>query len=315
MRVVFMGSAPISCVSLSALLEDSQCEVVGVVTQPDRASGRNLQVTPGPVRLLAETHGIPVHAPERVNRQASIDVIAGWSPDVIVVLAYGQILKAALLSMARLGCINVHTSLLPKYRGAAPIHWAVVNGETESGVTTMQMDAGMDTGDILLQAVVPIGPDDTAGELHDALAEVGARLLVQTLHERDTGVWVPRAQDHGSATYAPKLSKADGRIKWHETAQDVHNRVRGFNPWPGASCVLPGKGPAEARMLKVHRTRITAGAGEPGTVIDISRGGPTVATMDGAVQLVSVQPAGRKTMSGDDFLRGHSVRMGERLET
>ncbi len=314
MRVVFMGSAPISCVSLNALLADAQCEVVGVVTQPDRARGRKLKVRPGPVRVLAESHGIPVHAPERVNRQESTDVIAGWSPDVIALFAYGQILKDTLLGMAPMGCINVHTSLLPKYRGAAPIQWAVVDGETESGVTTMLVDAGMDSGDILLQTVVPIGPDDIAGELNDTLAQAGGELLVQTLHERHAGTLVSQMQDHASATRAPKLSKADGRIQWADSAQAIHNRVRGLNPWPGCSCVLPGEGPADRRLLKVHRTRVVDGAGEPGTVIDISAGGPTVATNEGAVQLVSVQPAGRKAMSGDDFLRGHALQLGERME-
>lgn len=314
MRVVFMGSAPISCVSLEALLADSACEVVGVVTQPDRARGRKLQVHAGPVRVLAEANGVPVHAPERVNRSDSTDLIASWAPEVIAVTAYGQILKDALLTMAPLGCINVHTSLLPKYRGPAPIQWAVATGETESGVTTMQIDAGMDTGDILLQTVVAIGPDDTAGVLHDTLAEAGARLLVETLRDARAGRCKAQAQAEGDATYAPKLSKQDGVIDWGGSAQKIHDRVRGFNPWPGCSCVLPGDAARDRRLLKVHRTRVTDGHGEPGTVIDISGGGPTVAANEGAVQLVSVQPAGRKMMSGDDFLRGYALHVGEQME-
>ena len=314
MRVVFMGSAPISCVSLEALLADADVDVVGVVTQPDRASGRKLQVRPGPVKALAESRGIAVLAPERVNTPDAIAAIRAFAPDLIAVLAYGQILKRDLLEMAAYGCINVHTSLLPAYRGAAPIQWAVANGDSESGVTTMQMDAGMDTGDILLQTRVAIGPEDTAGDLHDALAVAGAGLLVDTLQGLRAGTLTPRPQDAASATYAPKLKKSDGRIDWTLPAAAIHNRVRGFFPWPGCSCYLSGEAPLDQRVLKVHRARVVDATGQAGTVIDISAGGPTVAASQGAIQLLRVQPAGRKAMSGDEFLRGHTLQVGERMD-
>ncbi|MFT5239259.1 MAG: methionyl-tRNA formyltransferase [Kiritimatiellia bacterium] len=314
MRVLFMGSAPISCVSLEALLADADVNVVGVVTQPDRASGRKLQVRLGPVKALAESRGIPALAPERVNTPQAIAEIRAFAPDLIAVLAYGQILKRDLLEMAAYGCINVHTSLLPAYRGAAPIQWAVANGDSESGVTTMQMDAGMDTGDILMQTRVAIGPEDTAGDLHDTLAVAGAGLLVDTLQGLRAGTLTPRPQDAASATYAPKLKKSDGRIDWTLPAAAIHDRVRGFFPWPGCSCYLSGEAPLDQRVLKVHRARVVDATGEAGTVIDISAGGPTVAASQGAIQLLRVQPAGRKAMSGDEFLRGHTLQVGERMD-
>ncbi len=315
MRIVFMGSAPISCVSLAALLAEDAFQVVAAVTQPDRARGRRLQVQDGPVKSMALAADIPVHAPERVNTRDSVELIRGFAPDVIAVIAYGQILKRDLLQLAPAGCVNVHTSLLPKYRGAAPIQWAVAHGNRESGVTTMQMDRGMDTGDILLQTPVAIGPEDSAGDLHDALALEGARLLVRTLHALHAGTLLPRPQVEADASYAPKMSKADGRIDWAMTASEIHDRVRGFYPWPGSSCVIPGEGKPDTRMLKVHQVRVVEGEGEPGSVIDVSTpGGPIVAAGAGAVQLLAVQPAGRKTMSGDDFLRGHAMQVGERMQ-
>ena len=244
----------------------------------------------------------------------SIHVIRGFAPDVIAVIAYGQLLKSKLLELAPYGCVNVHTSLLPKYRGAAPIQWAVAHGNTVSGVTTMQMDEGMDTGDILLQTPVPIGAQDTAGDLHDVLAVEGGRLLVETLRGLREGTLVPRAQVASDATFAPKLLKMDGRIDWTMTATEIANRVRGFCPWPGSFGRLPGTGHPDSRILKVHRVCVVEGAAAPGMVIGVSGAGPTVATGQGAVQLISVQAAGRKTMSGSDFLRGHALRVGARMD-
>ncbi|NQU40657.1 MAG: methionyl-tRNA formyltransferase [Lentisphaerae bacterium] len=309
MRAVFMGSAPLSCASLEVVLD--LCDVVGVVAQPDRPRGRKLKVCHGAVKALALSRDVPVVTPEHINEAESVAVLAAWRPDVIVVVAYGQILRQPLLDIPPLGCINVHTSLLPAYRGAAPIQWAVANGDTETGVTTMFMDTGMDSGDIIYQDRVAIGSDETGAALHDRLALRGAALLRRTLTDLTEGVVPRRPQDVKTATTARRLQRADGRIDWSQSAQRIHNRIRGFNPWPGSFCHAPN-----GRLLKVWQAELAPNPTEahPGTVIGFTDGSPVVASSDGAVRLLEVQPEGAKVMGGAAYVRGHALREGDLLE-
>ncbi|MFC1462649.1 methionyl-tRNA formyltransferase [Verrucomicrobiota bacterium] len=309
MRVVFMGSAPLSCPSLEALAGADGIEVVAAITQPDRPKGRRLSVSESPVKALASSLGIAVQTPENVNAAPSVAAIAGPAPDVIAVAAYGQILKPCVLDLPRLGCVNVHASLLPRYRGAAPIQWAIANGEGITGVTIMFMAEGMDTGDIITQAEVEIGDTETGGELHDRLGTVGARTLVEALQLFQAGDVPRRAQDAAEATYAPKLKKSDGEIDWTSPARDVYNRVRAFNPWPCCRCRIKG------HNLRVLAVRVEDGDGEPGTVLEVSGDGPVVAAGEGSVRLVEVQPEGKRPMGGAAYLSGHGLEVGEVLDS
>ncbi len=279
-----------------------------MVTQPDRPKGRNLELSPCPVKQYLGARQIPVLSPERVNTPESLGVLRALAPDLIVVVAYGQLLKPDLLAIPPLGCINVHGSLLPRYRGAAPIQWAVANGDAESGVTTMYMNAGMDTGDMILKRIIPINDADTGGRLHDKLSLVGATLLGETV-ELIRNHCAPRTpQDDLQATVAPKLRKSDGRLDWSLPARILHNRVRAFNPWPGSSCTMPGDA---GKVLKVLATRVESheGAhGTPGTLLESSGEGPLILTAEQAIRLLEVQPEGRKPMSGAAFLRGYTLK-------
>jgi methionyl-tRNA formyltransferase len=306
-KVVFMGSAPLSCATLDALAACDFCELCAVVTQPDRPRGRRLQAASCASKARAMDLGIPVLTPVDVNAPESIDHIKRLAADVVVVVAYGQILKPQLLSLVPDGFINVHTSLLPRYRGAAPIQWAVVRGETETGVTTMRMDAGMDTGDMLLQRATPIGPGETAGDLHDRLAVLGAELLVETLARWQAGTLEAIPQRDADATLAPKLSKQDGRMDWTQSAGDLYNRVRGLNPWPVCWCQGPGK-------LRVWEAEAVPGAGKPGTLLEFDDDCPVVACGSGALRLVTLQPEGGRQMNGADYVRGHRLKPGDRFE-
>jgi methionyl-tRNA formyltransferase len=309
MKAVFMGSAPLSCASLEVVLD--LCDLVAVVTQPDRPRGRSLKVCQCAVKARANDRVGTVLTPERINAPTSVEEIAALEPDVIVVVAYGQILGQPLLDLPRLGCINVHTSLLPKYRGAAPIQWAIANGESETGVTTMVMDAGMDTGDIILQQAVPIGPQHSAAELHDRLAEAGAELLRTTLEGLPTGNLPRIPQDNEAATMAPRLAKADGQVVWSRPAREIHNRVRGFNPWPGSVCLTPGG--KRLKLWRVAQEPIEEGA-SPGMVVSFSEGQPVVATGQGGIRLLEVQPEGGKVMDGAAYVRGHALALGDQWE-
>lgn len=308
LRVVFMGTPEFAVASLEALF-DMGCDVVGVVSQPDRPQGRGRKVVRTPVAACADARGVPVFQWPRL-RNESHRALAALAPDVCVVTAYGKILPQRYLDLPRFGCLNVHASLLPELRGAAPIQWAVVRGHRETGVTIMRMDAGMDTGDMALTRAIPIGPDETAGALHDRLAVLGGQALREAIARLCAGTLAFTPQDHAQATLAPMLSKADGLVDWTASAQAVHDRVRGLNPWPGAY-VVREEGP-----LKIHRTRLLPGGGvlgAPGTVIAHDPDGPRVACGDGAVVLTEVQRPGRRAVSGADLLNGLPLPVGGAL--
>jgi methionyl-tRNA formyltransferase len=311
MRVVFMGSPEIACVALQALLRDDAIEVVGIVAQPDRPSGRGKRVTACAVSRYAREHGLDLFTPQRVNHADAIAHIARWCPDVGAVVAYGQILRRELLQIPPLGLVNVHTSLLPKYRGAAPIQRAVANGDRETGVSLMQMDEGMDTGPILGQSIVPIGDSDTAGNVHDRLAQAGAAMLPSTLKALSEGRITPIPQDDTYATMAPKLKKEEGRLDWTQPARALYNRIRGFNPWPGCFCQLDSVG--KRRQLRVLEARLDSGLPvKPGTIVRVDDG-LVVACGEGALKLVQVQPEGKKPMESMAFLRGYPLQVGDQL--
>lgn len=309
MRVVFMGSAELACPALMALATAPGMDVVGVVTQPDRPKGRNLGLAACRAKVVAEVAGLNILTPQKVNAPESVEALRGLAPELIVVAAYGQILGKTLLALPRRGCINVHASLLPRYRGAAPIQWAIANGDAVTGVTTMLMNPEMDGGDILLQEPVEIGDGETAGELHDRLARTGAGLLLRTLEAWLAGTLTARPQDPGQATLAPKLRKQDGQIDWTRDAREIYNRIRAFNPWPGSYCAVRGAG--DAGVLKVHRVAVEAGEGPAGRVLAIGAEGPLIAARHGAVRLLEVQPPGGRVMSGAAYWRGHPVEIGQ----
>jgi methionyl-tRNA formyltransferase len=312
MRIIFMGSAPLACPSLEAILgarasgSRNANDVAGVVSQPDRPSGRRLRVSPCAVKVAALNASVPVLTPEDINAPESVSAVRNLKPDLIVVVAYGKILKPAVLSIPPLGCINLHASLLPAFRGAAPIQWAVARGENVTGVTTLYMDERMDAGDIIFQCRSPILPSDTAGTLHDRLAEEGAALLLRTLAAVGSGTAPRVPQDESAATYAPKLHKRDGRIDWTLPAREIHNRIRGFNPWPCCFCKT-GK-----RMLRVLWATMESTEGEAGEILDVSDG-PLVGTGAGSLRLTRVQPEGGKAMSAAAYLNGHPMTPGQRL--
>jgi methionyl-tRNA formyltransferase len=304
-RIVFFGTPSFAVPVLESLIGGPD-EVVAVVTQPDRGSGRGQKLAFSPVKETALRHGLPLFQPEKVRPPAFMEEIRGYRPDVLVVAAFGQILPAALLSVPARGSINVHASLLPRYRGASPIVWAILRGETMTGVTTMLMDAGMDTGDILLQKETPIGPSDTGETLHDRLAVLGAGLLRETLEGLKTGTVRPRPQDGTAATYAPLLKKEDGRIDWGKGAVEIDRQVRAFTPWPGALACYEGK------LLKVVRgeAREKAAGSGPGTVLWVGGDFIEVAAGQGVYLLREVQPEGKRKMAIRDFLQGHPISPG-----
>lgn len=310
MRIVFMGSAEIACEALTLLMQWPAVEVVGVVTQPDRRGGRKLQWAACPAKRHAETLGVELYTPERINSDAAVDRIASWQPDVGVVMAYGQILRPALLALPPHGFLNVHTSLLPRYRGAAPIQRAIANGDLATGVTVMQMDAGMDTGDILAWQKVAIGETDTAGDLHDVLARQGARLLQRVLADLVAGRLQRSPQPSDGVTYAPRLSKREGRIDWTQPARRIYNQVRGFYPWPCCHCEYAVPGIDGLQTLRVLRAACRHGSqGVPGEIL-AGQDGLVVACGEGALALLDVQPQGGNVMRGEDFLRGRRFAAG-----
>lgn len=309
MRVVFMGTPDFAVPCLQNLL-DSGFEVAGVFTQPDKPVGRKQTLTPPPVKELAVKHGIRVFQPPTLRTPEAVETVRGLAPEAIVVAAYGKILPKTVLDIPKYGCVNVHGSLLPKYRGAAPIQWAVINGEKETGVTTMLMAEGIDTGDILLSESTPVDPDETAGELFERLSTIGASLLVRTLEGLREGTVSRTPQKDGESCYAPMLKRELSRVDWSRPAVEIHNLVRGLNPWPAAETSYRGK------RLKILRTRILSGEkGEAGQPFARPDGAFRVGCGDSAVlELLEVQPEGGKKMNGKDFLRGHPAQDGERFQ-
>jgi methionyl-tRNA formyltransferase len=298
-----MGTPAFAVPTLDALARGS--ELCAVVAQPDRPSGRGQAIHSPPTADWARAHGVEVLQPQRARDEAFIARLRELAPDLIVVAAYGKILPKALLELPRLGCVNVHASLLPRYRGAAPIQWAIARGETETGVTLMQMEEGLDTGPMLAQARAPIAPDDTGGSLTMKLAELGGELLAQNLPALLELTLVAVPQNDALATLAPKLVREDAVLDLTRPARELHNHVRAFQPWPGAHLPMPSGSP-----LKVLRTERVDGDGVPGTVLAATREGITVATGAGALRLLEVQPEGKRPMRAADFLLGHPLLPG-----
>ncbi|MCI9544368.1 MAG: methionyl-tRNA formyltransferase [Acutalibacter muris] len=306
MRVIFMGTPDFAVPSLQALLDRGD-DICAVFTQPDKPKGRGHKLQPPPVKELALRHSLPVLQPDTLRDEAVQGSIAELEPDAIIVVAYGKLLPPKVLSVPRLGCINVHGSLLPKYRGAAPIQWAVINGEKTAGVTTMFMAEGMDTGDMLLKSETEVGPEETSGELFDRLKLLGAKLLTETLDKLEQGELKAIPQDGTQATLAPLLKKEMSALDWSEPAQRIHDRIRGLNPWPCAAAVLDGK------RIKLLASQVIEGEGIPGTAYNLD-GELAAACGRGMLRITELQADTGKRMSGKDYLLGHPLKEGARFE-
>ena len=302
MRVVFMGTPDIAAACLTKILEDG-FEVVGVYTQPDRPKGRGMKMVFSPVKEVALQHEIPVFQPENFREDETVETLRALKPDVCAVVAYGRILPQRVLDIPSLGCINIHASVLPAYRGSAPYQWAVLDGLKESGVTAMYLCHEMDAGDIIDVAKTPIGENETAGELLDQLSVLGAGLLSKTLTRLTEGKVEATPQDPSLVSFAPMLDKSMCPIDWTRTAQQVHNQVRGLHPWPVATMELQGK------KFKVHATRITEGSGKPGEILGLTKTGLKIACGEGAVEVISLQAEGGKRMNAPDYFRGHPLEI------
>ena len=307
MKIVFMGTPDYAVKTLEALIGAGHT-VAAVFAQPDKPVGRKQILTPPPVKVCAQMYGIPVFQPRTLRDGEAEKIIRNISPDVIAVVAYGKILPTEILTLPRYGCVNGHASLLPKYRGAAPIQWCIVNGEKETGVTAMQMDEGMDTGDILETAVTEIGAEETAGELFERLSVIGAKLLVKTLADIENGNVTPIKQDESKATSAPIIKKEMAKISFHDmTADEVHNAVRGFYPWPVAFFISGGK------RIKIIKSRVVNMRGTAGAVLK-SDNGLIVACRENAISLETIQPEGSKPMSAKQYLCGRTIALGTEIE-
>ncbi len=317
MRIVFCGTPQFAVPTLKHLLAQPDFEIAGVITQPDRPRGRGQELSFSPVKQVAKAAHLPVHQPEKIRAPEAQELLKELSPDGVVIIAYGQIIPAGLLSIPTYGWINLHASLLPKYRGAAPINWTIVNGETRTGVTTMRIDAGMDTGDMLLQREIEIGPTETAPELVLRLSELGAPLMAETLRRLAAGTIVQRAQNHAEASYAPMLKKEDGRIDWNRSAREIYNRMRGLAPWPGTyttfrrqTCHVLGKPVSKGvgAGLPAHGTGVAPGTlfGEKNELF-VMCGDATV------LRVVAVKVEGRKQVSASEFANGARLKAGERF--
>ncbi len=307
--IVFMGTPQIAAVTLEQLIQGPD-PIAGVVTRPDRPAGRGQKSIPSPVRRVAESRGMPVVAPEKIRDPELLETLKGWNPEIIVVVAYGRILPKTILDLAPYGCLNVHYSLLPKYRGAAPAAWTIIKGESTAGVTTMKLVEKMDAGPIYLQEATEVASDETTGSLQAKLTPVGARLLLETLRRLKLGSLMPQEQEESRVTFAPLLKKEDGLIDWTQPAMMIERRVRGFNPWPGAYSHIGGK------LLKIHRAKLVTAdiAGSPGEVMRADTDGLWVATSSGFLGLEEVQLENRKRLSGVEFLRGARIKPGDRLQ-
>ena len=302
MRVVFMGTPDIAATCLKQILADG-FDVVGVYTQPDRPKGRGMKLTASPVKETALAAGIPVFQPESFREEEAVETLRQLRPDICAVVAYGRILPQKVLDVPKLGCINIHASILPRYRGSAPYQWAVLDGLKETGVTAMYLQREMDAGDIIDVSKTPIGENETAGELLDRLAVLGAALLSKTLTKFSQGPVEGTKQDESQVSFAPMLDKSMCPIDWSKTAQQVHNQVRGLHPWPVATMELGGK------QFKVHETRVVEGHGTPGTVLELNKTGLVIACGQGAIEIRSLQAEGGKRMNAPDYFRGHPLEL------
>ena len=300
MRVVFMGTPDIAATCLTKILNDG-FQVVGVYTQPDRPKGRGMKMVFSPVKEVAIAHDIPVFQPETFRDDDTVEELKALQPDVVAVVAYGRILPQRVLDLAPKGFINIHASVLPQYRGSAPYQWAVLDGLTETGVTAMYLCREMDAGDMIDVAKTPIGENETAGELLDRLAVLGADLLSKTLTRVECGEAEGIPQDASKATYAPMLDKTMCPIDWTKTAQQIHNQVRGLHPWPVATAELAGT------KFKIHATVVVEGHGTPGTILGLTKTGLQVACGEGAIEIRSLQAEGGKRMAAPDYFRGHPL--------
>lgn len=305
MRIIFMGSAELAIPSLRAILDTGKDNVVGVVTQPDRPAGRKRRPSPCPLKAFAEDKELNIMTPEKVGASESVDALGKLKPDLFVVVAYGQYIPSRIIQLAPGSAINVHPSLLPKYRGSAPIQWAIAKGDRITGVSIIYLAKKMDAGDILRQETYPIGEDDTSKGLHDKLAVFGSELLLDTIDDIRNGAVKATVQDESKVVEIRKLTKDDGVIDWSLPAEVIRNRIRAFDPWPGSTCKLPS-----GEVLKVWRAELNDGRGAPGGALDDQF---LVATGDGALRLVEIQPAGKKRMPAVSFLNGHPVPCGSVL--
>lgn len=309
MRVIFMGTPDFAVPSLEALL--TKHEVVLVVTQPDKPKGRGKKMVPTPVKACALEHGIPVLQPEKVKEPEFVEQLRSYEPDLIAVTAFGQILSEPILEMPKYGCINVHGSLLPKYRGAAPMQWSIINGEKVTGITTMYMAKGLDSGDMLLKAEVEITDEDTFATIHDKMAVTGANLLLDTLDQLEAGTLERIPQDHDAATYAPMITKETGHIDWSKNRQDIINLIRGLNPVPAAYTIY------EEEVLKIFGAAfsdVQADSAANGEIVAVVKKGFVVKCGDGCLLITEVQARGGKRMMTDAYLRGHAMKEGILLQ-
>ena len=305
MNIIYMGTPDFAVPALE-ILAKSNHTVQAVFTQPDKPRGRKMIMTPPDVKVCAETLGIPVYQPQSMRTEESLDIIKKYNPDVIVVAAYGQILPKAVLDAPKYGCVNIHGSLLPKYRGASPIQQSVLNGDKITGITTMLMDVGLDTGDILLTCETEIGENETSGELFDRLSQMGGDLILETITALENGTVTPKKQDESLASHTSKIDKSLCPIDFTKTAQEVHNQVRGLCPWPVATAKICGKN------VKIHSTRISDKNGVAGTIISVRP--LIIACSEKSVEIIELQPEGKKKMTAEAFTAGHKLETGDKAE-
>jgi len=308
LRIIFMGTPELSCASLDALARDERFFVAAVVTQPDKPKGRDLKLQPSLVKSLALKLNVPVLQPMRARDEQFIAELHALKPDLIVVVAYGHILPQTILDLPKFGCLNVHTSLLPKFRGAGPIQWAIANGEAETGVTVMKMDAGLDTGPIVSQRRTTISSEDDSATLHDRLAQIGAELLAQTIPDFVAGKIQPQPQPVEGVSHAPKIKKEDGHIDWNLPAKTIWNRLRAFTPWPGAFTFLAGE--QKPHLLKIWKMEVVKQSGRTGEILSADKNSIVVACGQDALRILELQREGGKRMGAAEFLAGHALNAG-----
>lgn len=306
MKILFMGTPGFAVPCLESLIKAGY-NICGVFTQPDKPKGRGHKLTAPPVKEVAIKNNIEVFQPDKIRNAETLSIIKGLEPEIIVVVAYGKILPKEIIDYPKYGCVNVHASLLPKYRGAAPIQWSIINGEKTTGVTTMYMNEGLDTGDMLLKSSTIINDDETSGDLHDRLSFIGADLILKTLNEISKGTIKRKKQNDDEASYSTMLDKSLCNIDWNKAAINIHNLVRGLNPWPTASTILNGN------ILKIHKTKVSnIKGGSPGEIISLN---PFVVSCSGdtSLEILELQLLGKKRMSSEEFLRGHKIKIYEKL--